>query len=260
DVRLTDRAPGRVQLALRDGVAELDCRITQLHDRSGRPIGTVVVTRDVTDQVHQAIALEEANARLRRQLATIEELRAELAEQAVRDDLTGLHNRRYLLARWSAELERCRQDGCELAVLIIDADRFKAVNDLHGHLVGDQVLIALATALAERLQPGELLARYGGEEFVAVLPGVGGARARRRAEQMRRQCASVSVATPSGSVRVTVSIGVATFPSNGATPAALLHAADQALYRAKAAGRDRVVGGPAGTALPAAPPRTAAPR
>ena len=208
---------------------DLDVRITAMRDLHGTCIGWVLVAREVTEQNRQRAVLHENNVRLTQQLATIEGLRAELAEQAVRDELTGLHNRRHLLAaltRWPADRP--------VGVLILDLDHFKRVNDTYGHQTGDRVIRAVAGVLAAVTDGDEIAARYGGEEFVVVLPDAGLAEAAARAEQIRAHCAAMDA----GPLSVTVSVGV----SAGRCGAAehLLDVADQALYRAKEAGRARV--------------------
>jgi diguanylate cyclase (GGDEF)-like protein len=119
---------------------------------------------------------------------------------------------------------------------MVDVDHFKAVNDRYGHAAGDRVLVQVAQQLAGALSETDTVARYGGEEFVVVLPGVDAREAAERADRWRRGCA----ATYTDSVRVTFSAGVAELPAGG-TPDDLLRLADEALYRAKAAGRNRVL-------------------
>jgi diguanylate cyclase (GGDEF)-like protein len=155
-------------------------------------------------------------------------------------------------------LERSSRAGLELTALLIDADHFKRVNDEFGHAVGDQVLIELARTLGRNLRPSDLLARFGGEEFVLVLPGLGAEAGLRRAEELRMHCAGIELRGDPVPVKVTVSIGVAVYPTHGRTPAELTQAADAALYQAKAAGRNQVVMAGAPTAA-AAEPAPAAP-
>lgn len=254
----------------------LDVRTTELEssDVGGteRPVGRVVVARDVTEEIGRRDALAEANAVLQMQLVTIERLRAEVTERAVRDAMTGLHNRRYLdevFPRLLAEQDLARPT---LSVVLVDVDHFKAVNDEHGHAVGDRMLVAVGEALAAGLRPGGVVVRYGGEEFVALLPDTPAEQAAARAEELRRQCARATVSVRGGDLDVTASAGVATASPSRCTPSALLDAADAALYRAKRAGRDRTVvadpGAPAGPrdgsgrrsagpAVPGAPERPA---
>jgi diguanylate cyclase (GGDEF)-like protein len=233
----------------------LDVRGSALADPRGRALGHIVVVRDVSEQQERQAAVEELNRQLAEQVEVIERLRAELAEEAVRDPLTGLHNRRHLDRELAAALARRPRAG-QLSLLVVDVDHFKSVNDRFGHAAGDTVLTSVATTLSAAVRAGDTAARLGGEEFVLVLPGAGREQAIERAEQVRRQVAAVRHLLDGDDVGVTVSIGVAVCPADGSDPAALLEAADHALYTAKATGRDRVVaavpGGPDGVPVPAA--------
>ncbi len=156
------------------------------------------------------------------------------------DELTGLANRRALMAFAKDAVERSQRDAVALAVLMIDIDHFKRINDSHGHAVGDQVLCHASRVLAAGLRERDRLGRVGGEEFVAVLPGATLAQARQVAERMRNAVEAARLIGPSGEVRFTVSIGVA--GAQGAETAdALLKRADEALYVAKKGGRNAVV-------------------
>ncbi|MFN8668641.1 MAG: tetratricopeptide repeat-containing diguanylate cyclase [Gemmatimonadaceae bacterium] len=156
------------------------------------------------------------------------------------DELTGVANRRALTIWLEEEFARTRSAGDGMAVLMIDVDHFKRVNDSRGHAMGDMVLKQLARTLQERLRDGDRLGRMGGEEFVVILPRTTEAEARGVAERMRFAVAASPLWHPQGDIAITVSIGVAT--AHGAEQAeAVLSRADVALYRAKAAGRDRVV-------------------
>jgi diguanylate cyclase (GGDEF)-like protein len=228
---------------------DLDIRLTDLRDRRGRMLGRAIVIRDVTELGHERRKLTAANEQLREQLQTIERLRVDLAEQAIRDVLTGLHNRRYLIETLDTELMHAADDGRPLSVVMLDVDHFKQVNDTHGHTIGDDVLVALSQELADGVRDGDTVARYGGEEFVVLLPDTDAATAAVRAEILRARCENVAVPSPSGPVVTTISAGIATMSPPGITagPIAaitaghLLAAADKALYRAKAAGRNRVL-------------------
>ncbi|WP_432572718.1 histidine kinase N-terminal 7TM domain-containing diguanylate cyclase [Kineococcus sp. SYSU DK005] len=213
----------------------LDVTVTAIADGRGRCLGRVVVARDITEVVETRRHLED-------QLALVERLRAQLQEQSVRDPLTGLHNRRLLDEALPAALAAARAGGDAVGVLVVDVDRFKAVNDTHGHAAGDEVLVEVAHALAAGARAHDVVARSGGEEFVLVLPGADAAATRERAEALRAACARLDVAVGDGArVRPTVSIGTAVHRADGEDAAGLLAAADRALYAAKAAGRDRVV-------------------
>jgi diguanylate cyclase (GGDEF)-like protein len=165
----------------------------------------------------------------------------ELTDQAERDSLTGLANRRVLDERLEEELDRSRRYGTHLALILVDIDNFKSVNDRFGHQCGDEVLRAVAPVLSGSLRELDLAGRFGGEEFALVLPGTAAVSARRIAEQIRRALAKVTVVGPGGElVSVTASFGAAEFPGNPSV-ASLIEAADRALYQAKRDGKDRVV-------------------
>ncbi|MEZ0493211.1 diguanylate cyclase [Kineococcus sp. TBRC 1896] len=216
----------------------LDVRTRWIRDDRGDPLGRVVVARDVTERYEAAQALERANDRLRAQVATIERLRADLVEEASRDPLTGLRNRRRFVDDLAARLTTAAEVGRPLSLVLLDVDHFKAINDTHGHAVGDDVLVEVARVLGAHARPEDVV-RYGGEEFVVLLPHLDTDAARARAEELRTACAGVRVGVES--LRITISAGVATAPAHGTTPDELLLAADRALYGAKGGGRDRVV-------------------
>jgi diguanylate cyclase (GGDEF)-like protein len=159
------------------------------------------------------------------------------------DDLTGLLNRRQLMSLLDAELKRARRYQSSVALVMIDLDYFKKINDERGHLTGDRVLVAVSAAMDHAVRDTDVVARYGGEEFVLLLPNTDSAGARELAERCRELIASTRVADERGLVAVTASLGIAAFPADAAdpTPDALLAAADAALYRAKEAGRNQVV-------------------
>jgi two-component system cell cycle response regulator len=158
------------------------------------------------------------------------------------DPLTDALNRRALTERLNAELERARRYDSMVTLLMIDIDHFKRINDTYGHLVGDDVLMALAALLQHEVRSVDLVARYGGEEFVIVLPETREEGAVAFAERIRERIETHPFAADDGpTLQVTASIGVATFPApRVATVEDLFMRADQALYRAKAEGRNRV--------------------
>jgi len=169
------------------------------------------------------------------------------------DDLTGLYNSRYFHMRLRDELARADRDGTDLGILFIDLDQLKSINDRFGHIAGSAILRDVARAMTEEGLPGSVVSRYGGDEFVVILPGTKLAQSLHSAERLRRAIAAAHIPDPSDLKgrsylpRVTASLGVASYRDHlsvgGTAPQrenALLRLADQAMYRAKAAGRDRV--------------------
>jgi diguanylate cyclase (GGDEF)-like protein/PAS domain S-box-containing protein len=168
-------------------------------------------------------------------------LRDALRELALRDGLTGMYNRRYLDDALTRELHRAERNGKPVAVLMIDIDRFKRFNDKHGHDAGDFVLNAVSRSIMKSIRPSDIACRYGGEEIAVVLAEADLASARERAEQLRLAIRDTNLTHLGQTLPApTASFGVAVYPVNGGKPADLLKAADQALYRAKQEGRDRV--------------------
>ena len=225
---------------LRAGASEFHVRSSPLIDRRRRRLGTVYVARDVTEANAQTRRLSLANEQLVRQVETIDRLRADLVELAGRDPLTGLHNRRYLIEMFAPMLAAAERDGAPLAVALVDVDRFKAINDHYGHLVGDEVLVALAHRIRAQVPAGALVARWGGEEFFVAFPGADAAAGLAVADGVRHWCERDGIDVAGSTLSCTVSIGVATYPESGTTMNELFHAADLSLYAAKDAGRNSV--------------------
>jgi diguanylate cyclase len=171
------------------------------------------------------------------------QLREILRSQSVRDPLTGLYNRRYMEESLDRELQRAIRKKCPLGVMMIDVDHFKKFNDSFGHEAGDSVLKALGSVFRAQLRSSDIACRYGGEEFAMILPEASLEATRLRAERIREEAKhAISQFRGSPLDTVTLSIGVAGFPEKSGRET-LLRAADQALYDAKAQGRDRVVVG-----------------
>ncbi len=179
-----------------------------------------------------------AALRVKRLHDALLEANRRLARQALTDDLTGLANRRHGAHQLEREVALGVRHGRLLALVRIDVDHFKAINDTHGHQAGDQVLAEVAQRLAEAVRGGDELARWGGDEFVAILPGTDKPGALRAAERLRAAVSAAPIAAAETMLDVTVSVGWAHWA--GDTPDDLLARADRALYRAKDAGRDAV--------------------
>jgi diguanylate cyclase (GGDEF)-like protein/PAS domain S-box-containing protein len=216
-------------------------QITALNDGDHRPGGWVVVLRDVSDVKRIESELRTTNDRLRQKLVEIESLQVKLQEQAIRDPLTDLYNRRFLKETLARELAQALRAQTPLSIAVIDLDHFKRINDTHGHHTGDRLLEALGDLLRSYVRGGDVACRYGGEEFVVVMPGAPLETAIQRADEWRRAFAMVRVSAGANSLHATFSAGVASFPLHGTNADTLLDAADRALYVAKAAGRNRVV-------------------
>lgn len=216
----------------------LDVQTVPVGGRGNRG-GRLTVVRDVSAEQRREADLRRLNAELAEHVATVERLRAALAEEAVRDPLTGLHNRRHLDRELDAAV--AGTGAGPVAVVAVDVDHFKSVNDRWGHAAGDAVLQSVADELRAAARAEDVVARVGGEEFVLVLAGADAGAAATRAEELRARCAALVHAVPGGSTALTVSIGVAVAGHAGDGGTAVLARADAALYAAKAAGRDRVV-------------------
>ena len=203
-----------------------------------------VIARDANQRLfslHAARAqTQEAERQVREQLARNVALQVQLREQAVRDPLTGLFNRRYLDPTLTRELARSRREGTPVAAVFMDLDHFKRINDTYGHPAGDAVLIATARLIEEHCRAEDVPCRVGGEEFVVLLPRMPLAIARQRAESWRQMLASRPLQVGNAEIRCTMSVGVAAFPDHASDTAELLALGDAALYRAKTTGRDRV--------------------
>jgi diguanylate cyclase (GGDEF)-like protein/PAS domain S-box-containing protein len=182
----------------------------------------------------------------------VQALQDRLRDESTHDALTGLHNRRYLEECLDLELDRAQRIGQPVSLIMSDLDHFKAINDRHGHLGGDEVLRVTGAQLARHARTGDIYCRYGGEEFLLVLPNAAHHVALARAEQLRRSLAAEPVSFGVARIAVTASFGVATSPRHGTTSDKLIGAADSAMYAAKSAGRNRVKAAP--QTLPTPPP------
>ncbi len=183
------------------------------------------------DIVTENISLALANRRLHEKLRDL----------AIRDPLTSLFNRRYLEEALELELARSRRSGSPISLIMSDVDLFKQFNDRSGHDAGDFVLTSIAETMRTVIRKGDLACRYGGEEFVVMLPGANRIQARERANVLRETIGSLAMTFRDQSLGpVTISCGVAVFPTDADTSEALITAADTALYAAKKSGRNRV--------------------
>jgi len=229
---------------------EVRVRAIQRATRHGPTLlGHMLYIRDVTQRHLSELKLAEALALSEERLRTISSLHEQLREQALCDPLTGLYNRRYLDEFFERELARAQRENLPLALALIDLDHFKRLNDECGHLVGDDVLKAVAQHLLDNLRSTDAVFRIGGEEFLLILPGADPREASERLQSICAQLATRDVATRGGDQRVTLSAGLAHWPEQGQALDELLQAADAALYQAKRDGRNRVCGLLAGADL-----------
>jgi diguanylate cyclase (GGDEF)-like protein/PAS domain S-box-containing protein len=200
-----------------------------------------VVTQDITERKQMEIDLAQANEQLRVQVDEITQLQEKLREQATRDALTNLYNRRYLDETLTRELARAKRENYTLAVILIDLDFFKKVNDTYGHQAGDEVLKTFARLMLDNSRQGDVPCRYGGEEFMLMLPKMPLETAVDRANLLREKFAAITIPFGEARIRTTLSIGIAMYPLHGNSPDELTSNADQALYIAKHEGRNRAI-------------------
>jgi two-component system cell cycle response regulator len=249
-----------VSLGLRgfDGL-RLCSQLRSLPEGRGIPILVLVSEGDrrklthalelgVNDYLMRPVDTNELIARVRTQLRKkhyADRLRQNVQqsfEMAVKDQLTGLHNRRYMGRHLETLISSAEKSGKPVAFLIVDIDHFKSINDNHGHDIGDEVLRAFAARISGSVRGIDLACRYGGEEFVIVMPDTDLEFAQVVAERLRKYVESTpfSISRDPGVLDVTISIGIAGSALRGDSAEALLRRADRALYRAKREGRNRV--------------------
>jgi diguanylate cyclase (GGDEF)-like protein len=214
------------------GVLLLRRRRTPSPDPVTGPARPSVERKELATTVAGHIAMALANLRLR------EKLRA----QSIRDSLTGLYNRRYLNEALDREIRRAARGQRHLAVIVLDVDGFKGINDTWGHEAGDAFLRELGSFLQKRVREEDVACRYGGDEFVVLLAETSLEAAKKRARQLRDGIRNLSVPHRGMPLKApTVSLGAALYPDHGTTAEELMRAADDALYQAKARGRDCLI-------------------
>jgi two-component system cell cycle response regulator len=210
---------------------------------------TQALEMGVNDYLTRPVDKNELVARVRTQLRKkryADRLRHNVQlslEMAITDQLTGLHNRRYMSRHLDTLLANAKKNGRPLTFVIMDIDFFKHVNDTYGHDIGDVVLKEFASRINANVRGIDLACRYGGEEFVVVMPDTDMSFAYSIAERLRHsiETTPINIGRDPGKLSITISIGIATAEGNGDTADQLLHRADQALYRAKRSGRNKVV-------------------
>lgn len=210
-----------------DGGRWLYFTAAPLRNGTGQVIGAIETLQDVTERRHAEAALQHSEDRYR--------------QLAITDGLTGLYNSRHFYEQLAQECQRANRYHRPLALLLIDADHFKAFNDTHGHLAGDKALQALADSIRRCMRTSDSAYRYGGEEFTLLLPETTPEAATSLAERLRADIAATPLCPAPGIVEhLTISVGVAEY-AGGEAPASFVRRADNGTYRAKDAGRNRVV-------------------
>lgn len=213
------------------------CRATQ---EGSVTLGQMLYLRDVTQFQRSQQQLAEALALSRQQLETISGLHESLQNQALRDPLTGLYNRRYLQEFFAREMARAQRDGMPIVLAMADLDHFKRLNDTYGHSAGDDALKGVAAFLLSGLRNSDAVFRVGGEEFLLVLPRTQPDDALAKLTRLCARFAAQPLETRAGALRLTMSIGVACYPSQACDLDGLMQQADRQLYLAKNGGRNQV--------------------
>lgn len=217
-----------------------DLRVEPIHNKHNSLTGRLIVFRDITRQKMAEKALLETHDRLRLHLKEIELLQESMREQAIRDPLTGLFNRRYMEETLERELSRAVREDISIGVCMADIDLFKTLNDQYGHKAGDLVLKHLANIFTAYSRAEDIVCRYGGEEFLILLPGADLDVTSRRAEDWRRAFEQSKIEFDGKTLSSTLSLGVAVFPQQGHTSDELVKLADEAMYLSKRSGRNQV--------------------
>lgn len=218
----------------------IEVRVTYLRNRRQEVTGKLIVLRDITENHQNQLQLKQANQELTVQLNKIQKLRDQLKEQAIRDGLTGLFNRRYFEETLPAELVKAKRAGTSLSIVLMDIDYFKKVNDTYGHLAGDLALQIFAELMKKHIRKSDIACRYGGEEFIIAMPNMPITEAYQRAENIRLALKEITIEFDGIEFSITTSMGIDAFPDFPGTQRELLQRIDQALYVAKANGRDRI--------------------
>jgi diguanylate cyclase (GGDEF)-like protein/PAS domain S-box-containing protein len=217
-----------------------DLRVEPLLINKNNMTGRLIVFRNITRQKQIEVALRDASNRLRIQIKEIESLQEELHEQAIRDPLTGLFNRRFFHESMEREFARALRNTSPIGLCMADIDHFKKINDTYGHKAGDITLQTLADIFRKQTRLEDIVCRYGGEEFIVMLPGVNLETVSQRAEEWRKSFEDTNIKFNGQVISATLSLGVVAFPQNGKTVDDLLIKVDEALYKSKEMGRNQV--------------------
>jgi diguanylate cyclase (GGDEF)-like protein/PAS domain S-box-containing protein len=207
--------------------------IAPVLDEDAKVTHYVAMQEDITERKHAEAELRNLNVRLQGKLTEIENLHDQLSEEAIRDGLTRLFNRRYMEETLDREISRGEREPRPISVVMMDVDLFKSINDGFGHQAGDAVLQTLGTMLLENTRISDIACRYGGDEMLVVMPGATQEVAVARAEEWRAAFSMMEFTFGDAKIKATLSLGVASFPDQAQNPIQLLTAADKALYWAK---------------------------
>lgn len=210
----------------------LEVVITPLYNNE-KINGRVVLAYDITKR-------KQLELDLKAKIIEIDSLRVQLQDQAIRDSLTGVFNRRFLAEALEREIAKANREDMPISIVMMDVDHFKSFNDTYGHKCGDAVLRDLAGFLTKNSRHGDIVCRYGGEEFVILMPEASFQNAFDRAQSWQQAYASKTIEYEDKALKVTFSAGVASYPQHGPNGETILHAADHALYESKSNGRNRV--------------------
>jgi diguanylate cyclase (GGDEF)-like protein len=218
----------------------LEIRRWPMLGKAGKPVGSMLLVRDVTDRVRSEADRERSASQLQEQSTQIETLRSSLKESALRDPVTNLYNRCYLTETLARELARAARTQSPVGLMVISLDQFKSTNENHGYKAGIEVVKIMGSLLNRYIRKGDFASRFDADEFVVVLPGAPVTVTGSRAEQLRAAFQESILNFLGTVIRNTFSCGVAASPAQGATPEELLQSARKALEKSKASGGNRV--------------------
>jgi len=238
NIRYSDRELNFELQGRIDPSRHFDLKATPL--RNKRTIsGYLILFRDISDRWESEQALRLTNQELKTHIKEIERLQRKLREQAIRDPMTGLYNRRFLKETLEKEIARAQRAAQQVVIIMLDADNFKQINDSRGHKAGDRALQSLARLIRSHIRHSDIGCRYGGEEFVIVMPNSTREAAFERAEHIRAEYLNLKILQHNSPKPASISVGIASYPEDGSNGDDVLDAADQAMYEVKAGGGNR---------------------
>lgn len=217
----------------------LDFRLSEMY-RKNRFLGWLGEFRDISDQKKADQEKERINTQLNEKLNEVQALQRKLKEQAIRDPLTNVYNRRFFDETFIRELALAKRSSHQLCVMMIDIDHFKSINDEFGHEQGDRILRSFGSLLMNQTRKSDVVCRYGGEEFIILLPNMEIEKAKIRANLIREEFSLMCTKNSVMKKAYTLSIGLSSYPKHGETADVLTRKADNAMYAAKNSGRNRV--------------------